>query len=282
MSDTFFLALGWSLAVLGYVVGLLLSRMPSSEARSWGDQLIGYSILSAAFLAAVGTGRLLTSFALDVSKMAGLSVWVEPSKLPETYFNIGHTAYTALLVMTGVGMGSALIPVVGPAIANIYSTASILPSMALTGSVMLSYLLAAILVIFVTLAPVVVPVGVALMTVPGGKAKGIGGWLIAMTIALNSVGPLLPGVGLMACSMENVPLPEGSKPVCSIENLTGWSFGFQSVLDIVKWLTGPEGTIIMGMWRFVIGSFAAFSIMSVVMIALSRAIGGVASSLGVG
>lgn len=265
--------LAWILATLGLAIGLILHKMPSSEMRGWGDQLIGYSILTAGFIAIVGSGQMLSQLALNISRQIGVSEWMDPQKLPSFYYGIGHASYIALIAITSIGMASAFIPVVGPALANMFSVVSTLPSLALTGATILSFMLASILTIFVTLAPLVIPLGVVLIAVPGGKLKGLGGWLIAMSMALNAVGPLIPSVGFMACRMEGT----ADCDLGILQNLA-----YNSVVDIVNWLASPEGSIVMGAWRFAIGSFAAFSIMSLVLVALSKGIGGVASSLGIG
>ncbi|MEM1743358.1 MAG: hypothetical protein QXK95_05265, partial [Nitrososphaerota archaeon] len=124
-----------------------------------------------------------------------------------------------------------------------------------------------------TLPPLVVPIGLVLIAVAGGKLKGLGGWLIAMSMALNAVGPIIPSIGMMSCTM-------GGEVNCNLEALK--NLPLSSVMDIINWFTSPEGSVVMGAWRFMIGSFAAFTIMSLVMIALSKAIGGIASSLGIG
>lgn len=272
-----YLSLSWILTSLGFTVGLILHKMPSSEMRGWGDQLIGYSLLMAAFLGAVQTGQLLVDAALNYSSRIQVDRVVERvEELPKFYYGVGHSAYTALISLTMVGMASALIPVVGPALANMYSVASTMPSVALTGTLIISFMLASFLVIFVTLAPIIVPVGVVLLSAPGGKLKGIGGWLIAMAVALNAVGPLIPGVGMMACRMQGAGMEVG----CDISGFS--SLPLSSPVDIIAWLASPEGSVIMGAWRFAIGSLAAFSIMTLVATALSKAIGGVASSLGIG
>lgn len=279
--------LAWLLATLGLAVGLILYKMPSSEMKNWGDQLIGYSILTSGFLAIAGSGERLLLMILDVARAGGLPlgdsfevVMKRVGELPQLYYFIGHSAYLSLVFLSGIGLGSALIPVVGPALANMFSVVSTLPSMALTGTTILSFMLASILTIFVTLAPIVIPIGVVLIAVPKGKTKGIGGWLIAMSIALTVVGPLIPMVGEMACRMEGVNIPEDQRPNCDYNTLL--SMPTNSILDVVNWLTSPQGSVVMGAWRYVIGSFVAFSIMSLVAVALSRAIGGVASSLGIG
>jgi len=268
-----YLYLAWALASLGLAIGILLHKMPSSEMKSWGDQFIGYSILTAGFLAVVGSGQILTNLALNISKSFGLPIWIQPEKLPSFYYDIGQSSYLALITITGLGMASALVPIVGPALANMFSVASTLPSLALTGTTMLSFMLASMLVIFVTLAPLVVPIGIVLIAVAGGKLKGLGGWLIAMSMALNAVGPIIPSIGMMSCTMEG-------EVNCNLETLK--NLPLSSVMDIINWFTSPEGSVVMGAWRFMIGSFAAFTIMSLVMIALSKAIGGIASSLGIG
>jgi hypothetical protein len=83
--------------------------------------------------------------------------------------------------------------------------------------------------IFIEFAPVMIPIGVVLIAVPKGKLKGVGGWLIAMSLALAAVGPLIPGVGVIACG--------GGEGKCSLGEMT-------EPLDINKLMGGTaEGLI---------------------------------------
>jgi hypothetical protein len=121
-----------------------------------------------------------------------------------------------------------------------------------------------------------IPLGIVLLSVPGGKLRGLGGWFIAMSLALSAVGPLIPAIGVMVCNM--------SGRTCTLDDVTRqWNAS-----DIGNSLQGLVGYIfhsdsdIMKLWVFTLGSMIAFSIMSVAAAALSRAIGGIASSLGIG
>lgn len=286
------LTMAWALASLGYVAGLAISRLPlSAEGRGWGGYLISYSLVTAAFLAVVGAGQVLNSLAESVSRgvagEAGME-WVSPDQLPEIYFSLGVGAFTIMGLIAAIGVGTALIPIVGPALANVLSVVSTLPSMALTGTTLISFLLAAFLTIFVTLAPLLVPVGVVLIAVPGGKLKGIGAWLLSMGVVMWAVGPLIPAIGLIGCQALGTP--------CSLDEVTGITVDeegnitdssgvniFQGTAEgLIAWLTNPKNNLIMKMWNFAIGSMFGFTLLSAAAAGLSRGIGGVAASLGIG
>jgi hypothetical protein len=190
--------LGFALASLGYAIGLALRHSPMSEGRSWGGQLMSYSLLTAMFLAVVGSGQALASLASSISGMAAGQMRAETvnvEQIPELYFRVSVNAMTTLSIIAGASTAAALIPIVGPALANVLSVLATLPSMALTGTMILGMIIAVTAMIFITFAPVMIPLGVVLIAVPGGKLKGLGGWLIAMSLALSAIGPLIPAVG---------------------------------------------------------------------------------------
>jgi hypothetical protein len=273
-------SVGFALASLGYAIGLAIHHLPlSGEGKSWGGSLISYSVLTAVFLAIVGTGQVLSSLATNVSETVagarGLQT-VSVEKVPITYFNVTTRAMGILSGIAIIGTGLALIPIVGPAISGIVSVLSTLPSMSLTGTVILSLIIAVTTLVFVTFAPVMIPIGIVLLSVPGGKLRGVGGWFIAMSLALSAVGPLIPAIGVKVCSMSGM--------TCTLDDVTRqWNAD-----DIGSSFQGLVGYIfhsdsdIMKLWVFTLGSMIAFSIMSVAAAALSRAIGGIASSLGIG
>jgi len=271
--------LGFALASLGYAIGLAFYHSPMLEGRSWGGRLISYSLVTAAFLAIAGSGQVLTDFAVSVSEMvAGQAGFprVEVSKIPVDYFNLGVRAMGILSAIAAVSASTAVIPIVGPALGGILSVVTIMPTMALSGTMILSFLIAVFTTVFVTFAPVMIPIGVVLLSVPDGRLKGVGGWLIAMSLALTVVGPLIPGIGLTACGDLGCTYEEMSKP---------WSPGemvFGTFEGLITFAFNPKGGIIMKMWTFALGSMIGLTILSVTATALSRAIGGVASSLGIG
>jgi len=269
--------LGFALASLGYAIGLALRYSPMPEGRNWGGQLMSYSLITAMFLAVAGSGQILSSLASSISGMVAGEMGAEAVKVEEVpgiYFSVSARAMGILAAVAGISTATALIPIVGPSLANVLSVLVTLPSMALTGTMILSMIIAVTAMIFVTFAPVMIPVGVVLMAVPGGKLRGIGGWLIAMSLAMSAVGPLIPAVGLIACS-------HGGSISCSLQDITSADIG-GGTLESLFVQVFRQDSIIMKMWSFTLGSMIAFSIMSVAAAALSRAIGGVAASLGIG
>jgi hypothetical protein len=273
--------LGFALASLGYAIGLAFRYSPMSEGRSWGGQLMSYSLLTAMFLAVAGSGEALGSLASSISGIvvgqAGLETVRDVGEIPSLYFTVATNAMGILAAIAGSSTALALIPIVGPTIANVLSVFSTLPSMALTGAMILSMIIAVTAMIFITFAPAMIPVGVVLIAVPGGRLKGLGGWLIAMSLALTAVGPLIPAVGLVACRQGGAS--------CSLSDMSqkmDWGKVFSGTVEGLLGKMFDQNSIIMRMWSFTLGSMIAFTIMSVTAAALSRAIGGVAASLGIG
>jgi hypothetical protein len=206
-------ALAWALTSLGYAIGLALHRipLPGGSGSSWGGQLISYSLVSAAFVAVIGTANAFNTIVSNVQSAIGAEARGCES-LPELYLGLGMKAFSLLIVMTGLGMASALIPIVGPAIANVFSVVASFPGLALSVTLITSFTLMTFLTVFGTLAVVLAPVGVALMAVPAGKLKGIGAWFIAAALVFTSAGPYIPAIGKMACEAER-------GVTCSIEDL---------------------------------------------------------------
>jgi len=270
--------LGFALASLGYAIGLALRYSPMSEGRSWGGQLMSYSLLTAMFLAVVGSGQALSSLASSISGMAAGQMGagaVSVEQIPGLYFRVSVNAMGILATIAGASTAAALIPIVGPALANVLSVLATLPSMALTGTMILGMIIAVTAMIFITFAPVMIPLGIVLIAVPGGKLKGLGGWLIAMSLALSAVGPLIPAVGLIACS-------NGGSTSCTLADVTTKPNTLGGAIEGLLGQVFKEDSVIMKMWSFTLGSMIAFSIMSVTAAGLSRAIGGVAANLGIG
>jgi hypothetical protein len=58
--------------------------------------------------------------------------------------------------------------------------------------------------------------------------------------------------------------------------------GLGTAEGLIGWMFNPQNNTVMKMWSFALGSMVAFTILSVTSAALSRAIGGVAASLGIG
>jgi len=271
-------ALAWALTSLGYAIGLALHRipLPGGSGSSWGGQLISYSLVSAAFVAVIGTANAFNTIVSNVQSAIGAEARGCES-LPELYLGLGMKAFSLLIVMTGLGMASALIPIVGPAIANVFSVVASFPGLALSVTLITSFTLMTFLTVFGTLAVVLAPVGVALMAVPAGKLKGIGAWFIAAALVFTSAGPYIPAIGKMACEAER-------GITCSIEDLVNpVSEGtFKGVFDLIGWLFNPTDNELMKMWRFALGSLAGWGILMAASAALSKGIGGVAASLGFG
>jgi len=271
-------AVAWVLTSLGYAIGLALYRipLPGGSGSSWGGQLISYSLVSAAFVAVIGTANAFNTIVSNVQSAIGAEARGCES-LPELYLGLGMKAFSLLIVMTGLGMASALIPIVGPAIANVFSVVASFPGLALSVTLITSFTLMTFLTVFGTLAVVLAPVGVALMAVPAGKLKGIGAWFIAAALVFTSAGPYIPAIGKMACEAER-------GVTCSIEDLVNpVSEGtFKGVFDLIGWLFNPTGNELMKMWRFALGSLAGWGILMAASAALSKGIGGVAASLGFG
>ncbi|MEM2973243.1 MAG: hypothetical protein QXJ55_08185 [Candidatus Caldarchaeum sp.] len=269
-------ALAWALVSIGYGIGIALHRLPlpGGHGSSWGGHLISYALVSAGVLAVLGSANAFNTIVSMVQSSLG-----PPSEtcesLPQVYQWLGAKAFMLLAMITGIGMGAAIIPVVGPALANVFSVVASFPGLALSVTLITSYTLLVFLTVFGSLAVVLAPAGVALMAVPAGKLKGIGAWFIAAGITFVAVGPYVPAVGLLACSIG------GTQP-CSLSEVLGPLNPFNDLFTMISWLYEPENNTIMKMWRFALGSLAGWGILLAASAALSKGIGGVAASLGFG
>jgi len=267
-------AVAWALVSLGYAVGLALHRtpLPGGSGSSWGGHLISYSLVAAGVVAVLGVANSINGL-INIVSSSIAAPRIECSDLPTLYLTVGNKAFSLLAIITGIGMGTALIPIVGPAIANIFSVIASLPGLALSVTLITSFTLMVFLTVFGSLAVVLAPLGVALLAVPGGKLRGIGAWFIAASIAFVAAGPYIPAIGLLACGA-------GEANACSLADFV--LPNPQNVFDLVAWLLNPENNTLMKMWRFALGSLAGWGILLAASAALSKGIGGVAASLGFG
>lgn len=268
-------AIAWGLVSLGYAVGLALHKtpLPGGSGSSWGGHLISYSLVAAGVVAVLGAANAINGVVGMISSSISAER-VECADLPNLYHGLGAKAFGLLATITAIGMGTALIPVVGPAIANIFSVVASLPGLALSVTLITSFTLMVFLTVFGSLAVALAPVGVALLAFPGGKLRGIGAWLIAACIAFVAAGPYIPAMGLLACGA-------GEKAGCTLAELLKVP-DFQNVFDLISWIFDPKNNLIMKMWRFTLGSLAGWGIVMAAAAALSKGIGGVAASLGFG
>ena len=96
--------LGFALASLGYAIGLALRYSPMLEGRNWGGQLMSYSLLTAMFLAVVGSGQALSSLASSISGMAAGQIGagaVSVDQIPGLYFRVSVNAMGILATIAG-------------------------------------------------------------------------------------------------------------------------------------------------------------------------------------
>jgi len=270
--------LAWALAALGYGVGLAINKFPTpgGAASQWGGYLMSYSLASAGIIAVLGSASAVNEIVQTVqSEIPAVKRGCE--SLPDVYVGLGIKAFNLLAIMTGIGMGTALIPIVGPAIANIFSVVATVPGLALSVTLITAFTLTVFITIFGSLAVALAPIGVALMAVPGGKMKGIGSWLVSSAIVFTAIGPYIPAFGLLACGAGDIGR-------CDIERITepigAGTFG--DVFSLITWLFNPEDNAVMMMWRFALGSLAGWGILMAAAAALSKGMGGVAASLGFG
>jgi hypothetical protein len=281
----------WALVCIGYLAGMALHRLPSpgGSASQWGGQLMSYSLATAGILAILGSGSAVTDLIINrVISNVPATPLQKCIGLPEMYANLGIRAFSLLGIMTGIGMGTSLIPIVGPAIANVFSVVATVPGLALSVTLITAFTLMVFITVFGSLAVALAPLGIALIAVPGGKAKGIGSWLVAAAIVFAIMGPFIPVFGLKACEagMVTNSNDQNPKPIneCDIGELTTplSPDDFKDVFSLVTWMFDPSGNPIMAMWRFALGSLAGWGILMAASAALSKGMGGVAASLGFG
>jgi hypothetical protein len=281
----------WALVCIGYLAGLALHRLPSpgGSASQWGGQLMSYSLATAGILAILGSGSAVTDLIINrVISNVPATPLEKCIGLPEMYANLGIRAFSLLGIMTGIGMGTSLIPIVGPAIANVFSVVATVPGLALSVTLITAFTLMVFITVFGSLAVALAPLGIALIAVPGGKAKGIGSWLVAAAIVFAIMGPFIPVFGLKACEAGIVTNSndQNPKPIneCDIGELTTPldPSDFMDVFSLVTWMFDPSGNPIMAMWRFALGSLAGWGLLMAASAALSKGMGGVAASLGFG
>jgi hypothetical protein len=240
----------WALVCIGYLAGLALHRLPSpgGSASQWGGQLMSYSLATAGILAILGSSNAVTDLIIKRIQSNIPAAQVEKCLgLPDMYANLGIRAFSLLGIMTGIGMGTSLIPIVGPAIANVFSVVATVPGLALSVTLITAFTLMVFITVFGSLAVALAPLGIALIAVPGGKAKGIGSWLVAAAIVFAIIGPFIPVFGMKACeagmatnnSNNQNPNPHNE---CDIGELTKPldPSDFKDVFSLVTWMFDPS------------------------------------------
>jgi hypothetical protein len=236
---------------------------------------MSYSLAAAGIIAVLGTASAVTNLINSVQDKVPVATY-NCGELPQLYMNLGMKAFTLLGVLTGIGMGTALIPIVGPAIANVFSVVATVPGLALSITLITAFTLMTFITIFGSLAVALAPAGIALMAVPGGKTKGIGSWFVAASIVFTAVGPFIPAFGQYACGAGQMVSE------CDPKVITSPAKTFTDVFSLVGWLFDPANNALMQMWRFALGSLAGWGILMAASAALSKGMGGVAASLGFG
>ena len=274
-----YIALAWALASLGYAIGVALHRlpMPGGSGSQWGGYLMSYSLATAGVLAVLGVGDAVTNLVNNVQ--AAVPAGKEQCEgLPGIYMDLGMKAFTLLGIITGIGMGTSIIPIVGPAIANVFSVVATVPGLVLSITLITAFTLMTFITVFGSLAVALAPAGIVLLSVPGGKTKGIGAWLLAAAIVFAVAGPYIPAFGLLACGV-------GDLSVCQLNEITrseNLDDILSDVFSLVAWMFNPQDNELMKMWRFALGSLAGWGILMAASAALSKGMGGVAASLGFG
>lgn len=269
-----FAAIGWGVATIVY--HLPVSSSTRATAASVRDHA-----LFAAVLAGLGNAiATLVDYAMrQAAAYAGSRIYS-----PETMLNFNiNSATTAGFVLTFLssvmavgpvlpGLGAALTFLVGV----IYA-----PAIAVLGTILvMSAVNAASYFILVNSMYLIFPVGIVLFASPGRVAKGIGAFLISLSVVSYIALPILPHITatLMSVvsdgSVGQADLNDALRKICaqaSSEVDIGKFFGLLNPLgwykDLMAWLVGVvAGSVLLALL------FAAAR-------ALSHSLGGVSASL---
>ena len=92
---------------------------------------MSYALATAVVLTILGAGDAVSTIVSSV-EAAVPAARENCESLPGLYMNLGMKAFTLLGVITGIGMGTTLIPIVGPAIANVFSVVATVPGLVLS------------------------------------------------------------------------------------------------------------------------------------------------------
>jgi len=180
-------------AAVGWAVGVIVSVLPgiSASTRAHAAAVRDHALI-AAFLAGVAAaiGRAAEWVLNDVFRGAGASI----SSHWTIYHFFLNSAILAggIMAMIGVLSTVAVVPLIGPFLA-FYAGVVLGPStLILTTILVVSAFQAATLMVMLLAMPVVYPAGFALMAAPGRIAKGLGAFLISLSLVLYVMTPIMP------------------------------------------------------------------------------------------
>lgn len=279
---------------LNYIAGVLMKYSPhtSESMKEKGHDFINYSYVMTVFAAA--SPAILGIADLVHASIAG-SIGIASADIQDLgaaaklYNDQFAAAWGYLMALAGASGASAMIPVVGPAISIAVSTFSI-PIVFMLTFVMIGCLtLSVFFYLLHNWLGALLAIGSVLLAVPFKYGKGVGGFLIALSLVSYSVAPFIPPLADILCKQVN---PGYGREEFSSSPPRPSYRGFardegllnpQNVTDTGSFLETLEDKydVLSGWFAHIVASLFLFSIVTAAAAALSKQLGGHAAQVSV-
>jgi len=281
---------------LNYMAGVLMKYGPhtSQGLRDKGDDFINYSYIMTIFAAASPAVLSVADLVKGsiAGGIAGADIPADLGAVAKLYNDQFSASWGFLMLLAGASGGSAMIPLIGPAISIAISTFSI-PIVFMLTFVMIGCLtLSVFFYLLHNWLGALLAIGSVLLAVPFKYGKPVGGFLIAFSLVSYSVAPFIPPLADILCKQVS---PTYTPPSGALD-LSSNPQARQSHQEIDKdWLnpnnaakTGSlvEGlqdkfSVLSGWFAHIAASMFLFSIVTAAAAALSKELGGHAAQVSV-
>lgn len=271
-------------AAVGWAVGVIVSVLPgvSASTRAHAAAVRDHALI-AAFLAGVAgaIGRAADWVLRDVIG-GGLNVTTTSHWTAYDFFL--HSAIISGLIIAAIGALStvAVIPLIGPFLAFFAGVVLGPSTLILTTILVVSALQAATLLVALQAIPIVYPAGFALMAAPGRIAKGLGAFLISLSLVMYVMAPVIPFVMASIVSKSFAGESKvGSDPIQMLTRICETAKMQFNPQDVVWSLLNPfQYYKDLFAWLLTVLAGALLVALSIALArALSHSIGGVSASI---
>ncbi len=180
-------------AAVGWAVGAIVSVLPglSASTRAHAASVRDHALV-AAFLAGIASaiGSAAEWVLATVASGGGAAV---SSHWTAIDFFL-RSAIIAGFIIGAIGAASAVavVPVVGPFLAFMAGVVYGPSTLILTTIIIMSVFQSATLIVTLNAIPLIYPAGFALIAAPGRIAKGVGAFLISLSLVMYVAAPLIP------------------------------------------------------------------------------------------
>ncbi len=271
-------------AAVGWAVGTIVSVLPglSASTRAHAAAVRDHALV-AAFLAGVASAIGSAADWVLRTVLAGGAGAAVSSHWAAIDFFI-QSAVLAGFIIGVIGAASAVasvIPVLGPALAFMAGVVYGPSTLILTTIIIMSVFQSATLLVTLNSLPLIYPAGFALMAAPGKVAKGLGAFLISLSLVMYVAAPIIPyaiaSVASVTRGLQVDPgiLSQALSRICSLAQ----GLGAEDVSAVLL-RTPPDYYAELYTWLVMVVAGAIIVALALAAArALSHSIGGVSASI---